>query len=555
MLVFGFLRLHALDIVPYGGLVDEVSIGYNAWSITQTSRDEHGVWFPHTFKAFGDYKLPGYIYLVAPFTAVFGPTNLAVRLPSALIGIALIPIVFLFLRSLGFSKFISIFGAGIVATSHWGFILSRFGFESHLGLLFWFLFLMGAVRLKNNPSILSAVFAGMALAGTWYSYVAYRLSSVVLLSLSALVVVGIFRSSLIQQMLKPSKLLQMVVLAFCVFVIGISPILPASLQSSGTARFSQIGILSEYGPVAYIDEQRAYCDQEYPRFLCYSIWNKGSVLTQFVVQRAISFFSPEYLFMYGDKYLPYLGPQPFGQFSMFLLPILYLGIGRSILSSNKRDRTIGALALLITIAGILPMALAGEPQKIRATPLFPALLLWMSIGVSWILSWKQPLYKYGFIFLISCGVLWSTASFQITWFSAHTQKHDVSYNTQARQLFEYLAEQDSKYRFEMDPGLADAPIYYSFYTKLDPLIHQVTLVLDELEDSGFQHPIAVDRFTLSKHQFTGNGDPCTLFITTRNLELPYHNVKEFRTVNGVHPVYYVWSSLLECTESQPPVQE
>lgn len=42
---------------------DEAALGYNAYSLLQTGKDEHGISWPLAFESIGDYKMPGYIYL------------------------------------------------------------------------------------------------------------------------------------------------------------------------------------------------------------------------------------------------------------------------------------------------------------------------------------------------------------------------------------------------------------------------------------------------------------------------------------------------------------
>jgi len=82
------LRLFALDKFPAGLNADEASIGYNAWSLIQTGKDEHSVSWPLVFRSFDDYKPPVYFYLVLPFVKMLGLNIWSVRLPSALLGIA-----------------------------------------------------------------------------------------------------------------------------------------------------------------------------------------------------------------------------------------------------------------------------------------------------------------------------------------------------------------------------------------------------------------------------------------------------------------------------------
>src|SRR3990167_4417424 len=79
------LRFYKLGQIPLSLSWDEVSLGYNAYSILKTGRDEHAKWFPlAAFEAYGDYKPPLYIYASVPFIKVFDLNELAVRLPSAL---------------------------------------------------------------------------------------------------------------------------------------------------------------------------------------------------------------------------------------------------------------------------------------------------------------------------------------------------------------------------------------------------------------------------------------------------------------------------------------
>src|SRR3989344_1327591 len=81
------LRFYKLGTTPPSLYWDEVSLGYNAYSILKTGFDEHHHFLPLTnFAAFGDYKPPGYIYATVPSIALFGLNEFAVRFPSALAG-------------------------------------------------------------------------------------------------------------------------------------------------------------------------------------------------------------------------------------------------------------------------------------------------------------------------------------------------------------------------------------------------------------------------------------------------------------------------------------
>ena len=72
---------------PPGFYIDEASISYNAHLIAQSGRDEYGQAWPLYFRAFGDFKNPIYIYLLAALFKLTGPSMLVARLLSAALGI------------------------------------------------------------------------------------------------------------------------------------------------------------------------------------------------------------------------------------------------------------------------------------------------------------------------------------------------------------------------------------------------------------------------------------------------------------------------------------
>src|SRR4051794_4570875 len=72
---------------PPGFFIDESSVAYNAHTIAQTGRDEHGESFPLYFRAFSDYKNPVYVYLLAAVFRLTGPSITAARFLSAALGV------------------------------------------------------------------------------------------------------------------------------------------------------------------------------------------------------------------------------------------------------------------------------------------------------------------------------------------------------------------------------------------------------------------------------------------------------------------------------------
>ncbi len=61
------LRIWGIGQYPVGLNADEAAIGYNAYSLLQTGKDEYGKSFPLSIRSFDDYKPPLYAYLTVRF--------------------------------------------------------------------------------------------------------------------------------------------------------------------------------------------------------------------------------------------------------------------------------------------------------------------------------------------------------------------------------------------------------------------------------------------------------------------------------------------------------
>jgi 4-amino-4-deoxy-L-arabinose transferase-like glycosyltransferase len=72
---------------PPGFCLDESSIAFNAHLISTSGHDEYSEAWPLFFKAFGEYKNPIYIYLLAALFKLTGPSITVARILSAALGI------------------------------------------------------------------------------------------------------------------------------------------------------------------------------------------------------------------------------------------------------------------------------------------------------------------------------------------------------------------------------------------------------------------------------------------------------------------------------------
>src|SRR4030066_1322086 len=70
--IFLITRIFKIAEIPPSVYWDEASIGYNAFSIATDLKDEWGEKLPLHFRAFGEFKLPVYIYSVVQIVTLFG---------------------------------------------------------------------------------------------------------------------------------------------------------------------------------------------------------------------------------------------------------------------------------------------------------------------------------------------------------------------------------------------------------------------------------------------------------------------------------------------------
>src|SRR3989338_3538011 len=93
-LLFLLTRFYKIGDIPPSVYWDEASIGYNAYSISRDGKDEWGDFLPLHFRAFGEFKLPVYIYSVVPFVKMFGLNEFSVRAPSVLFSLGVLILTF-----------------------------------------------------------------------------------------------------------------------------------------------------------------------------------------------------------------------------------------------------------------------------------------------------------------------------------------------------------------------------------------------------------------------------------------------------------------------------
>jgi 4-amino-4-deoxy-L-arabinose transferase-like glycosyltransferase len=162
---------------PPGFYIDESSISYNAQTIAQTGKDEHGVTLPLFFRAFGEYKNPIYIYLLAAVFRVTGPGILAARTLSAFLICAAALMLGLLAMRISGRRDVGLIVVVTALLTPWFFELGHVVLEVALYPLVLALFLLSVWRTTrlNNWSWLNAGLIAVTLALLTYSYSIGRL--------------------------------------------------------------------------------------------------------------------------------------------------------------------------------------------------------------------------------------------------------------------------------------------------------------------------------------------------------------------------------------------
>lgn len=138
ILIFGaFLYFYKISSIPSSIYDDEATIGYNAYSILTTLKDEYGQTLPIAFRFFGAYTPPLYVYLIIPLIKLFGLTAFSVRFLSGFSTLLGIIIVYYFIKEFKIFKnpYTKIIGSLLFTILPWTVFNARLGYEVTLGYI------------------------------------------------------------------------------------------------------------------------------------------------------------------------------------------------------------------------------------------------------------------------------------------------------------------------------------------------------------------------------------------------------------------------------------
>lgn len=458
--LLGFiLRFWQLGANPASLDWDEASLGYNAYSILKTGKDEYGNFMPSSIRSFGDYKPPLYTYLTIVPVYLFGLNEFSTRFISALFGILTVLVAYFLIKKLFplkpsiFYLLFSIF----FSLSPWHIQFSRIAFEANLAL-FWFisgiLFFINGLT-KGKYFILSSI--SFALAS--YSYHSPRL----LIPILILGMVFIYRKDIL-------KNLRYAVYALVILVLLIFPILK-DLTSATSSRFGSVTVLN---PLERLGASIETIKEDE---------KKGDVFGKFVHNRRIIYgrevlggyldhFNFNFLFLYGDApgrhHAIDMGMLYLWDFPFILIGIIYLL--RNLSKSTKLS------FVWFAIAPLASSLTTGTPHAVRALFYLPLYQLFIAFGVFSFISFMKSARK-----IVKVGIICFTFIvfilnffYYLHMYWEHTPiEYAASWQYGYKEAVKKVAEVESNFDKVIVTYQYDQPyIYFLYYNQIDPSWYQ-----------------------------------------------------------------------------------
>jgi len=427
----GFImRIHNLSGNPAGFFCDEASIGYNAYLVLTTGKDEQGVFLPLFFRSLGDYRPAIAVYSTIPFIAIFGLTELAIRMPSVIYGLLTILTIYFIGKELSANRknrTLGLWASLIAATMPWLIHYNRTGFEFTSYVTLFTLTILLLLKTLHRKTYIIPAFTVAAI--TVYTYQPARL----LIPLLLIGFVWINR----RQILLHKKSTLIALSSF--FVLSI-PLIINVLSGDGLMRFTMVSVFSAKLPL----------DQTILR----------------VAQNYLTQISPIY-FVTGE---PTFITRHFvgGLTPLLLMTIPFVLIGfLSVLRTVKKDKhsqLITYWLLIYPIAGAVTADAPFTSRSIIGAPLFAILI---SIGIATtIASLRKTINQYVLISVILLGILLNLVFFTRFYFNDYPLYSANFWGWQygARDTVKYFSDVEKDYDdLIMAPEFNASEIFFKFY--------------------------------------------------------------------------------------------
>jgi 4-amino-4-deoxy-L-arabinose transferase-like glycosyltransferase len=542
VIVLGFgilLRIFLFPSVPPSLNWDEISHGYNAFSLLESGKDEWGVSFPTIFRAYGDYKLPVYIYSTAVSIYFFGLSEFAIRLPSLIAGIFTIFISYLLVLKLfekkENAKRIALFTALFVTISPWTLFLSKAAFEASLAIPFLlsgvYFFLRG---LKNQNNLL---FSSICFGLSVWTYNSAR----VFVPLLILFLVVLYWRHLKVLFIKDSRRIIVSLVALCVFMI---PMFSQLINPVGTARYEKVSILNE---ATIYEIEKARNESQLPPVLTRFVYNRPVYFVTEFSKHWLLHYTPSFLFLEGGTQYQFSVPG-YGLLYAITMPFVLLGLLYVFL---KRDTT-SYLLLFWFFAGSFASAITSEaPHVLRSITILPTPMILTAIGISSVYSFlqKNKYYLRLFSIFFTVGLFVSIAQYFYTYKTTYVKNYSWSWQYGYKEVVQYSNENSGKYdSIIVTKKYGEPHAFFLFYMKWSPTMYRNDPNLIRYEQSNW---FWIDRFdkywfvndweipeegnvfvTESNHEIDCNMKHCLLITSPDNAPSLWKKIKTVQFLDG-----------------------
>lgn len=467
--IFSFLIriFRAGDYPPL--LWDEAALGYNAYSILHTARDEYGQFLPLVFKSFGDYKPGLYVYLTLPFIALFGLNPLAIRLPSVILGSFTPILLYLLIKNLSpKSVKIALIASVLISVNPYNIHFSRGAWETNI---FTFELLLASYLFFKKHFYLSSFIFALSLS----TYQSAKL-------LTPLFIIFLFFLA------RSTPKFKFLVIFFLL-----------SLGLLFQTNPNRLKVMSLFSYPRSPPETQTIINES--NSLDYQIFhNRLIFFARNFLSRYFNHFSPKFLAFDGDwqnprHSTPYLGVLLYPSLVFFIIGLL---------SSNYVLRITYYFLFWLLIAP-LPAALTRDSvSAVRAMSLSIPLIYFTAIGISRFLKFK---------YLIIIAYLLSFIYYSDLYLNHLVKKSPKDFLYGYHQAINYLISHQNQFQnIYFTPFYGQPYIYYLFYSHYPPAWYQsqAKLITNSPDTGNIQH---IDNLKFIEPNFAAlQQEPSTLAI-------------------------------------------
>jgi len=357
-----FLRIYKVAEIPPSLNWDEISHAYNAYSLFKTGKDEWGVSWPLIFRAYGDYKLPLYIYLTAPLVGFWGINALTVRLVSILAGVGLVFVAYLITQKLFNDERTALLAALLTAISPWSLFVSRAALEANLAAFLFSLAVFFCLKWLDDFGEKWLVWAAFFFGLSFYAYNSAR----ILTPLFLLLVLAII--------IRKKVSFKALIIPFLLLLIAVFPLVGQFWNKSAIARFGLVSLVDQ-GMINRIILARQ--ESKLPPLLVRAFYNRPTFFLVSAAQNYISNFSPFYLFFQGGSHYQFSLPDH-ELLYLVTAPFLLLGMIKAIFKGSTAER----LMVFWFWAAIIPSAITKDaPHVLRTLLILPSPMILTALGL------------------------------------------------------------------------------------------------------------------------------------------------------------------------------